>query len=137
MINILTSRLSSSEGKVEICGFDLGKDQKKIREIVSMCPQFDICWSDLTVYEHIELFARIREINEDIMNSYVLQKIAEVGLGDRASYRVKYLSGGMKRRLSIAIATVGDPSVVFLDEPTTGLDPVTQAEIMKLINVIF
>lgn len=135
MINILTTRMLKSEGKVNLFGMDLMENQKKVREIVSLCPQFDIYWPDLTVYEHIEFFSKIRGIPEYRLQQYTQRKISEVGLSHRADFRIKYLSGGMKRRLSIAIATIGDPKVIFLDEPTTGLDPVTQSEIMKLINV--
>lgn len=135
MINILTTRMLKTQGLVNIFGLDLMKDQTKIREMVSLCPQFDIYWPDLTVFEHLELFSKIRGIDEERLTPYVNEKIKEVGLEHRSDFRIKYLSGGMKRRLSIAIATIGDPKVIFLDEPTTGLDPVTQAEVMKLINV--
>jgi ABC-type multidrug transport system ATPase subunit len=135
MINILTTRMLKTRGKVNIFGLDLIKDQTKVREIVSLCPQFDIYWPDLTVLEHIKLFSKIRGIDDSALENYAMQKIREVGLEHRSDFRIKYLSGGMKRRLSIAIATIGDPKVIFLDEPTTGLDPVTQSEVMKLINV--
>lgn len=116
-------------------GLDLDNDRSKVREIVSLCPQFDIYWPDLTVFEHVILLAEIRKIPYDERERYSKQRIFEVGLEDKTDQKVKYLSGGMKRRLSIALATIGDPKVIFLDEPTTGLDPVTQGEIMKLINV--
>ena len=125
MINILTTRLLKSSGKVNVFGYDLVADREKVRSIVSLCPQFDIYWPELTVEEHVKLFSKLRGVECAHIDEYVAEKIEEVGLTPRTEFRIKYLSGGMKRRLSIALSTIGNPKVIFLDEPTTGLDPVT------------
>lgn len=133
LINVITGHLRQSKGTVKLFGLDLNKDSEEVKEILSLCPQFDIYWENLTVYEHLELFSSIRGMSD--INRKVESLIKEVGLWDRKDYRSCELSGGMKRRLSIALSTLGNPKVIILDEPTTGLDPVTQKEIMELIEV--
>ena len=135
LINVLSGRLTPSSGDVKVFGLDLKEDNEAVKQVISLCPQFDIYWTDLTVREHIELFgvikgedpAKIRDLSEKL--------IKEINLWDRRDYKTTQLSGGMKRRVSIAISTIGDPRIIFLDEPTTGLDPVTQRKVMKLIEV--
>lgn len=90
---------------------------------ISICPQHDILWDDLTVEEHLLFYARLKGVPADVERENVLKAMDGVSLRQFSGRLSKGLSGGEKRRLSIAIALVGDPKVVFLDEPTTGLDP--------------
>jgi ABC-type Na+ transport system ATPase subunit NatA len=137
LMNCLTGQLIQSIGRIKIFGLDLKQDNEEVKEIVSMCPQFDIYWNDLSVYEHLALFASIRGVEQDEVDEVIKRLIRDVDLWDRRDHKITQLSGGMKRRLSIAISTLGDPRIIFLDEPTTGLDPVTQREVMKLIEVSY
>jgi ABC-type multidrug transport system ATPase subunit len=96
--------------------------------------KFDVLWDDLSIKEHLYFYARIKGItaqNETHIVEEALQRVKLHHLGDRLTKR---LSGGEKRRLSIAIALVGSPSVVFLDEPSTGLDPEVRRMIWDIID---
>jgi ABC-type multidrug transport system ATPase subunit len=98
------------------------------------CPQFDIVWRAQSVKAHLEFYARLKGVDEP--EKAALEIATAVGLGDPDVYvrPSGQLSGGMRRRLSIAISLVGSPRVVNLDEPTTGLDPSTRHEIWGLVS---
>lgn len=94
----------------------------------------DILWDQLTGREHLRLFAQLKGASLETANADVEQRIADVLLQHAADRPVKTYSGGMKRRLSIAVSLIGDPSIVFLDEPTTGMDPVTRKEVWRMVE---
>ena len=103
--------------------------------LLGLCPQFDCLWEDLTVQEHLLLYARIKGIRNHALNFAARRAAESVQLdGDSFQKVVSELSGGTRRRLSIAIALVGDPVVLVLDEPTTGLDPDTRNSIWRCIS---
>jgi len=93
-----------------------------------------VLWEDLTALEHLELFACIKMVQTQDLEEYKRSKLTEVGLQEVGDKLVKTFSGGMKRRLSIAIASVGDPQVIFLDEPTSGMDPKSRRQVWSLIQ---
>ena len=98
------------------------------------CPQFDAHFSNLTGREHVELYASIKGVPPHLVKEASAYKLAEVGLSEGDSDRLAAgYSGGMKRRLSLATATIGNPSIVFLDECSTGVDPVARREIWAMI----
>lgn len=91
-----------------------------------MCPQFDILWDNLTVNEHLLFYARIKGIEPENEEVRVTKALKEVQLLNERDVLTAELPLGMKRRLSIAISLVSEPKILFLDEPTTGLDPDTR-----------
>lgn len=91
-----------------------------------MVPQFDILWDDLTASEHIRLYARLKGIPEEEIPNLIVERLKDVSLLDCSNALVKSFSGGMKRRLSVTIGAIGNPSILFMDEPTTGMDPVSR-----------
>ncbi|GAB2289622.1 hypothetical protein Dimus_023931 [Dionaea muscipula] len=105
-----------------------------IRKIIGVCPQFDILWRQLTGEEHLELFANIKGLPSHSIRMNVHKSLAEVGLTSSAKVRAGSYSGGMRRRLSVAIALLGDPKVVILDEPTTGMDPISRRQVWDIIE---
>lgn len=135
LINILTGVLGGFEGKISLDDYDIEENKEEIKKIVGVCPQFDILWYELTAAEHLKLFAQIKGIpKEDIANQAKVG-LEEVNLSKVADVWAGTFSGGMKRRLSMAIASIGNPKIVFLDEPTTGMDPKNRRQVWELIKV--
>ncbi|CAH2043967.1 unnamed protein product [Thlaspi arvense] len=105
-----------------------------IRKMIGVCPQFDILWDALSSEEHLHLFASIKGLPPSSIKSIAEKLLADVKLTGAAKIRAGSYSGGMKRRLSVAIALIGDPKLVFLDEPTTGMDPITRRHVWDIIQ---
>ena len=120
LISILTGLYPPSQGFASLGGFDINKEQKKVFNCTGVCPQHDILWSDLTIKEHLLFYARLKGVAIKDEEAYVTKAIDQVDLSKFTNRLSQGLSGGEKRRLSIAIALIGDPKVIFLDEPTTG-----------------
>ena len=133
-ISMLTGLFPPTKGNANLCGYDLEHELKSIYSVMGICPQFDICWPQLTIKEHLEFYARIKGVNQNQMENVLTKLLEEVDLLEAKDKLSKDLSGGMRRRLSLAMALVGDPDVVFLDEPTTGLDPETKRNIWALLD---
>jgi ABC-2 type transport system ATP-binding protein len=117
-VEILEGYRSRDGGKVEVLGFDPARAESAYRERIGVVLQQSQLWPNLTVAETHRMFAGYYERPRDVD-----EVIRLVGLGEKRDARVKTLSGGQKRRLDLGIALVGDPELVFLDEPTTGFDP--------------
>jgi ABC-type multidrug transport system ATPase subunit len=132
--SMLTGVLNPTEGQAKICGFDIRTDIQKIRQLMGVVPQFDILWGELTAYEHMSLFSQIKGVNKRVFESSIDELLESVGLLRVKHARVANFSGGMKRRLSVAIACIGNPRIIFLDEPTTGMDPVSRRDVWTLVQ---
>jgi len=122
-ISILTGLYMPTKGSARVGGYDISTSMDKIHQIMGVCPQFDTLWETLTANETLLFYARLKGANRNSEKDEVMQYLKQVGLEQAADLQVHELSGGMKRRLSVAVALVGNPRVIFLDEPTTGLDP--------------
>ncbi|KAJ0248825.1 hypothetical protein HA466_0158690 [Hirschfeldia incana] len=105
-----------------------------IRKMIGVCPQFDILWDALSSEEHLHLFTSIKGLPPASIKPIAEKLLADVKLTGSAKFRAGSYSGGMKRRLSVAIALIGDPKLVFLDEPTTGMDPITRRHVWDIIQ---
>ena len=130
----MTGLYEASAGEATLAGFNIKTESSQVYRCIGVCPQFDILWEDLTVEEHLYFYIRLKGVpkdQEDVAVTKALEKVSLLNFRNRLS---KGLSGGEKRRLSIAIALSGNPSVVFLDEPTTGLDPEVRRLIWNIIN---
>lgn len=119
-----------------MCDFRLSKDMESIRKILGVVQQFDILWDNMTVEEHLKMFCHIKGIHPRLIDSTIKSALIEVGLWNQADNEVVTLSGGMKRRLSVAISAIGNPKIIIMDEPTTGLDPVSRRKVWELIHKI-
>ncbi|MBA2460279.1 MAG: ABC transporter ATP-binding protein [Actinobacteria bacterium] len=128
-VEILEGYRQRNGGEVEVLGFDPGRMETSFRERIGVVLQSSELWAQLTVREVHRIFAgyyrRPRDIDE---------VIELVGLTHKRDERVKTLSGGQKRRLDLGIALVGDPDLVFLDEPTTGFDPAARRNAWELVR---
>ncbi|MFA5771758.1 MAG: ABC transporter ATP-binding protein [Thermoplasmata archaeon] len=127
-LEILEGLRNSDSGEVFVCGFDMHKSSKEVKEIIGVQLQTSSLFEKLTVEEIISLFSSFYKDN--IKND--LLKL--IDLEEKKKSLVSDLSGGQKQRLSIALALVNDPKLIFLDEPTTGLDPQARRSVWELIN---
>lgn len=133
-INMLTSLLSVTGGTASVCGFDVAKDQLKVRESMSYVPQDMAVDIRLTGRENVDFFAKLYGIRDKNERKERVEHVLEVmNLMDRADDRTKKYSGGMRRRLELAQALVHEPKVLFLDEPTVGLDVLSRRSIWEYI----
>jgi len=114
-------------------GYDITRDIDMVHLVIGLCPQFDVLWDDLTCKEHLLFYARLKGIPPSEEDEHVRQILREVGLYDARNRNSINLSGGMRRRLSLAISFVGKSRITFLDEPTTGLDPASRRHIWTII----
>ena len=122
-IAMLTGLLPATEGRARIYGKDISTSMSEIRKSLGVCPQHDILFPELTVREHLALFGTFKGVAASVLRGEIERMIAMVGLVEKADSKAKELSGGMKRKLSVGIAFIGGSKVVFLDEPTSGMDP--------------
>jgi len=131
-VNILSTLLTPDGGSANVCGFDPQSEPERVREKISLTGQFAAVDGILTGRENLVLVARLRAVANPAQVAQSL--LAQFGLTDAADKRVDTYSGGMARRLDIAMSLVGTPAVIFLDEPTTGLDPEGRLEVWKTIK---
>lgn len=96
--------------------------------------QFDVLWDELTALDHMFLFSQIKRIGYTNEIKFYNQRLREVGLVDSANLHVGKYSGGMRRRMSVALSTIGEPKIILMDEPTTGMDPVSRRQVWDLIQ---
>jgi len=128
----LVTLSQTDEGSSEVCGLDTFKDRKKIRNIVGYMPGTFSLYSDLTVYENLKFFADI--FNTSIEEGYELIKDIWQQIEPFKNRPAGKLSGGMKQKLALCCALVHQPKVLFLDEPTTGVDPVSRREFWQMLK---
>ena len=102
---------------------NVATDMKKIRHLIGYCPQFDALLDNLTAREHLELYAAIKGIPANMREKLIKDKIRQLNLTKYENVQAGTYSGGNKRKLSVAIALLGNPPIVFLDEPSSGMDP--------------
>ncbi|CAI9099895.1 OLC1v1036780C1 [Oldenlandia corymbosa var. corymbosa] len=135
-ISMLVGLLPPTSGDALVFGKSILTDMEEIRKVLGICPQYDILFPELTVKEHLEIFASIKGVDEKSLDSTVNEMIDEVGLADKIGTTVRALSGGMKRKLSLGIALIGNSKVIILDEPTSGMDPYSMRLTWQLIKKI-
>ena len=134
LVNMLVGTITPTKGQAAVAGFDIKTNIDDAHLRTGICPQHDVLWDTLTVVEHLTFYANMKKVKPGAtLRNHVRQSLINVGLLKYSNRMASQLSGGMKRRLSIAIAMVGNSEVVFLDEPTTGLDPSSRRAIWKII----
>lgn len=136
LINLLSGYIYLTEGNARIFDYSLDKDIELIRRRMGIVSQFDVLWDELTALDHMHLFSEIKRVNKGKsgdLEHFFTKRLREVGLLESANLQVGKYSGGMRRRMSVALSTIGDPSVILMDEPTTGMDPVSRRQVWDLI----
>ena len=133
-IKIVTTLLKKTSGRVGVSGHDLDKDPQSIRKIIGVQAQETGVDEDLSGRENLELMGRLYGVTGGRLEERVNSLLKLVGLEAEAKKRAGYYSGGMKKRLDLASSLVHTPQILFLDEPTTGLDPQSRATIWKYLK---
>ncbi|CAH6793029.1 phospholipid-transporting ATPase ABCA3 [Phodopus roborovskii] len=133
-LSILTGLYLPTRGKVFISGYDISSDMIQVRKSLGLCPQDDLLFPMLTVLEHLYFYYVIKGISSRKRSREIHGMLTSFGLLDKSDALSKDLSGGMKRKLSIIIALIGDTKVVILDEPTSGMDPVSRRTTWDLLQ---
>lgn len=134
-VRILTLLSKKKSGSVKICGYDIEEDSEKIKELIGVVPQHMSLDQDLTGRENLILQARLHHLKDkEGMKQRINEILDFVELADRADDKSRKYSGGMKRRLMIGMALLHKPKILFLDEPTVGLDPQVRRKMWDLIR---
>ena len=132
IVNILSTLMKPDGGNVSVCGYDVTREPGRVRQSISLTGQFAAVDGILTGRENLVLIAKLRGVkNPGAVADNLLERF---GLVDAANKRAAVYSGGMTRRLDIAMSLIGNPDVIFLDEPTTGLDPEARIEVWKTVK---
>ncbi|KAK8955097.1 ABC transporter A family member 1 [Platanthera zijinensis] len=133
-LSMLTGEERPTDGTAFVFGTEVRSDPKSARRHIGYCPQFDALFEFLTAREHLQLYAKIKSVPENLINNVVNEKLEEFDLWSHAEKPSYTLSGGNKRKLSVAIAMIGDPPIVILDEPSTGMDPIAKRFMWDVIS---
>ncbi|XP_005237571.3 ATP-binding cassette sub-family A member 10-like isoform X1 [Falco peregrinus] len=136
LLNVLSGLTLPSEGSATIYDYRLSEigDREAIREMIGICPQSDIQFEVLTVKENLKTFAEIKGIKSKEVDQEVQNILELLDISNIQDTQAEKLSGGQKRKLSIGIAMLGNPQVLFLDEPTAGLDPLSRHQVWSLLR---
>jgi ABC-type Na+ transport system ATPase subunit NatA len=132
----ITQELSPNHGKIYINGRDMRNKFSELSAIFGYCPQFDAIFEYMSVYENLEFYGKIKGIKAEYLKQVVMAMIEEMSLGEFTNKIAGRLSGGNKRKLSVAISFLCSPLIVLLDEPSTGMDPEARRFMWSVIHKI-
>lgn len=136
LLSILSGQNTPTAGNITLGGYDLFTNLHRCRQNIGYCPQFDALFDLLTARQHLTLYAKMKGIKSKDIKKEVDAKMTEMGLTEYADRNSSGYSGGTKRKLSVAMAMLGEPSLVFLDEPSTGMDPMARRFMWDVISDI-
>ena len=122
-----------TSGTALVAGYDIVEQSREIRKVASILPEYSSVYGDLTAYENLDYVGRLNDLTKDERKEMIPEMLEIVGMSDWMDSKAESFSRGMKQRVVIAAALIKEPKVVFLDEPTLGLDPVGTREIRELI----
>lgn len=133
-ISMLTTLLKPTSGSFSVCGYDGQKQPEKAKGCFGIVSQDIAIYQELTAYENLKFIADLHGIKSDIAHKRIMQLLERAGLLDRLNDRAGEFSGGMQRKLTIAGALLHSPKVLFMDEPTVGLDPASRRQIWESLK---
>jgi ABC-2 type transport system ATP-binding protein len=134
LIRVLTTLLRPTSGTACVDSYDILRDPEKIRSIIGVCPQNSTLDVELTAYDNLEFYGKLVNVDDRVLDARIWQLLAMTELTDRAHMKVQTFSGGMRRKLEIVRAFIHHPLILFLDEPTIGLDPEARHEVWQQIS---
>ncbi len=136
-IRMLSTVLPPDRGDIVIGGYSVRNNTDSIRRLIGVCPQELALYADLSAFDNLMFFGRMEGLSSQEARAQAMSNLEFVGLTDRAKKgRVDKFSGGMKRRVNLAIALMGNPQLLFLDEPTVGIDPQSRNNIYETIEML-
>lgn len=133
-INVLCGLLDPTSGSVRVAGYDVRKESNKVKELIGVSPQETAVYPHLSGRENIELFGNLHAMPKEKLKKNVDELLTELSLSEDAKRRAGKYSGGMMRRINLAMALVHDPEIAFLDEPTVGMDPQSRRAVWDFIK---
>lgn len=134
-IRILSTIIPADSGETSIGNYSLKNDSEKVRGLIGICPQELALYEDMSAFDNLVFFGRMAGLSSAESRNQAMAHLELMGLADRAKKgRVGKFSGGMKRRVNLAIALMGHPQLLFLDEPTVGIDPQSRNNIYETIQ---
>ena len=134
LIRMLTTVLKPTSGTATVAGYDITKDPGDVRRAIGVVPQSMSSDLDLTGAENMDIYGRFYEVPRRTRKERAKELLERVGLTNKAGELVATYSGGMRRRLDIAMSLIGNPQIIFLDEPTNGLDPQARIEVWQAVR---
>ena len=134
LIRMLTTLLHPTSGTACVDTYDIIRDPEKIRSIIGVCPQNSTLDVELTAYDNLEFYGKLVNVSDSILDKRIWELLEMTELADRAHMKVQTFSGGMRRKLEIVRAFIHHPLILFLDEPTIGLDPEARHEVWQQIS---
>jgi len=133
-IRMLSTILNPDDGDATIGGYSVRHQSDAVRRLIGVCPQELALYPEMSALENLIFFGRMVGLDAKEARSQAVTNLEKMGLSDRARGRVEKFSGGMKRRINLAIALMGHPQLLFLDEPTVGIDPQSRNMIYETIE---
>ncbi|MFI9587165.1 ATP-binding cassette domain-containing protein [Streptomyces sp. NPDC052236] len=133
-VRILATLTTADRGRARVAGYDVVADRRQVRRAISLTGQFAAVDDNQTGAENLRMMARLSGLSRPAAHRRVAELLERFDLGDAGRRRAKTYSGGMRRRLDLAAGLVGEPEVVFLDEPTAGLDPRSRQELWQVVR---
>ncbi len=134
IIRILSSVLKPDKGDVIVAGYSIKSNADAVRSLIAVCPQELALYQDLSALDNLIFFGRMVGLNSKEAHTQAIGYLELMGLKERARQKVNKFSGGMKRRVNLAISLMGHPRLLFLDEPTVGIDPQSRNNIYETIE---
>lgn len=133
-VRVLATLIRPDEGHASVCGYDVVRHADRVRALVGLTGQYAAVDEDLTGMENLVLIGRLLELSRRDARHRATELLERFDLADAGRRNVRTYSGGMRRRLDLAASLVNEPTVLFLDEPTTGLDPRSRGEVWQMVR---
>lgn len=128
--------MKATSGRITIAGYDIQRDWAHVRRLIGYCPQTNPIFDTMSVEEHVDYYAMLKGIRANEKGPLIADVIRELGLEPHRTKAAGTLSGGNKRKLSVAIAILGNPQIILLDEPSAGMDPESRRFMWSVIGKI-
>lgn len=133
-ISVLSTLYAATSGDALICGHSVTKDAMAVRHFIGVVPQDLAVYDELTARENLAFWGQMYDLSGKPLKARIDEVLAQIGLSDRANQRVRTYSGGMKRRLNIGVGLLHKPRLLFMDEPTVGIDPQSRRAILDSVK---